>query len=121
MPRTELTANGVMTDLVLLMRLRFTATEDRRWIIGSAIQIFCIYVRAVRPLAPPEKRRSNWLYPISLRSRCTAMRGIADLNPDRTRTGSIRAIDLLRHDALGAKPAGVREDDRAGLDDVFIE
>ena len=32
-----------------------------------------------------------------------------------------RAIDLLRHDALGPKPAGVREDDRAVLGDVFVE
>jgi hypothetical protein len=31
------------------------------------------------------------------------------------------AIDLLRHDALGAKPAGVRKDDRAVLGDMFIE
>jgi hypothetical protein len=33
----------------------------------------------------------------------------------------IGAIDLLRHDALGAKPASVREDDMAVLGDVFIE
>ena len=38
--------------------------------------------------------------------------GIADLDPDAARTGSIGAVDLLRHDAFGAKPAGVCEDDR---------
>jgi hypothetical protein len=41
--------------------------------------------------------------------------------PDTARAGSIGAIDLLRHDALGAEPASVSEDDRAVLDDVFIE
>jgi hypothetical protein len=40
---------------------------------------------------------------------------------DTARAGSIGAIDFLRHDALGPEPAGVREDDRAVLDDVFIE
>jgi hypothetical protein len=45
---------------------------------------------------------------------------IADLDPDTARAGSIRA-NLLRHDALGAKPSGVREDDTAVLCDVFIE
>src|SRR5215813_10187453 len=47
--------------------------------------------------------------------------GIADLDPDAARAGSIRAIELLRHDALGAKPADVREDDRAVLGDVLIK
>jgi hypothetical protein len=37
--------------------------------------------------------------------------GIADLDPDAARTGSIGAIDLLRHDALGPKLAGVRDSD----------
>jgi hypothetical protein len=39
--------------------------------------------------------------------------GIADPDPNTARTGLIRAIDLLRHDALRAKPAGVREDGTA--------
>src|SRR5215475_4823362 len=46
--------------------------------------------------------------------------GIADLDPNRTSTRSICAIDLLRHEVLGAKPAGMREDDRAVLGNVFI-
>jgi hypothetical protein len=33
----------------------------------------------------------------------------------------VGATDVLRHDALGPKPAGVREDDRAALGEVFIE
>src|SRR5215475_9407319 len=47
--------------------------------------------------------------------------GITDLDPDAAQVGSVRAVNLLRHDALGAKPAGVREDDRTVLDDVFVE
>jgi hypothetical protein len=47
--------------------------------------------------------------------------GIADLDPDAARTGAIRAIDLLRHDAFRTKPAGVREDDNAVLGDVFVD
>jgi hypothetical protein len=38
--------------------------------------------------------------------------GIGDLDPDATWTGSIGAVDLLRNDTFGAKPAGMREDDR---------
>jgi hypothetical protein len=48
--RTELTAIGIMADLVLLMRSRITATEDGRWIIGTAIQIRPMDGRAVRRL-----------------------------------------------------------------------
>jgi hypothetical protein len=33
--------------------------------------------------------------------------GIADLDPDAARAGSIGAVDLLRHDALGTEPASV--------------
>jgi hypothetical protein len=47
--------------------------------------------------------------------------GIADLDPDRARTGSISAVDLLRDDTLGAKPASVGENDRAILGNVFVE
>jgi hypothetical protein len=47
--------------------------------------------------------------------------GIAHLDPGRARTGSIRAINLLRHDALGAKPASVLEHCRAIPGDVFVE
>ena len=47
--------------------------------------------------------------------------GIADLDPDAARTGSIRAVDFLRHNPLGAKLAGVREDDSTVLNDVFVE
>jgi hypothetical protein len=47
--------------------------------------------------------------------------GIADLDPGRTRTGSIPAIDSLGNDAFCAKPASVREDDRAVLGDVLVE
>jgi hypothetical protein len=46
---------------------------------------------------------------------------IADLDPDAARAGLIGAIDLFRHDTLGAKPVSVCEDDRAVLGDVFIE
>jgi hypothetical protein len=46
---------------------------------------------------------------------------IADLDPDAARAGSIRAVDLLRHNAFGTEPASVREDDNAVLGDVFIE
>jgi hypothetical protein len=45
----------------------------------------------------------------------------ADLDPDAARTGSIGAVNLLRHDALGAKLTGVREDNSAVLGNVFIE
>lgn len=38
--------------------------------------------------------------------------GLRTLDPEAARAGSIGTIDL-RHDALGPKPAGVREDDRA--------
>src|SRR5882757_11095792 len=38
---------------------------------------------------------------------------IANLDPRRARTGSISAVDTLRHDALGAKPASVGEHHRA--------
>src|SRR5262249_28860114 len=47
--------------------------------------------------------------------------GIADLDPDWARTGSIDAIYPLRDDAFGAEPARVREHRRAALCDVFIE
>jgi hypothetical protein len=47
--------------------------------------------------------------------------GIAHLDPDAARAGSIRTIDLLRHDALSAKPASVRDDDRAVLGNAFVE
>jgi hypothetical protein len=47
--------------------------------------------------------------------------GIADLDPDAARTGLIGAIDLLRHDALGPKPASMGEDGRTILGDVFVE
>ena len=39
--------------------------------------------------------------------------GIADLDLDRARTGSIGAVHLLGDEALGAKPASMRENDRA--------
>jgi hypothetical protein len=45
--------------------------------------------------------------------------GIADLDPDRTSTGSIGAIDLLRHDALDAN-ARMSEHGRPILGDVFV-
>jgi hypothetical protein len=48
--RTALTAISIMADLVLLSRARITATEDRRWIIGTAIQIHLMDVRTVRRL-----------------------------------------------------------------------
>jgi hypothetical protein len=38
----------------------------------------------------------------------------------RSSSGSIGVADLLRHDALSAKPAGVGEDDRAVVGDVFV-
>jgi len=48
-------------------------------------------------------------------------RRIADLDPDRTWTGSISAVYPLGDDAFGAKPASVREDSRAIFGDVFVE
>ena len=48
--------------------------------------------------------------------------GIADLDPDRARTGSVGgAVDLLGDDALGAKPASVGENRSAVLRNVFVE
>jgi hypothetical protein len=47
--------------------------------------------------------------------------GIADLDPDAARAGSIPAVDSFGNDALCANPAGVREDDGAVLGEVFIE
>jgi hypothetical protein len=46
---------------------------------------------------------------------------IAYLDPDAARAGLVGAVDLLRHDALRAKLAGVREDDGAVLDNVFVK
>jgi hypothetical protein len=46
---------------------------------------------------------------------------VADLDPDRTGTGSIGAVYSLGDDALGAKPASVGESSRAIFSDVFIE
>ena len=48
-------------------------------------------------------------------------RGIANLDPDRARTGPIDAIHPLRDDALGAKPASVGENSRTILGDMFVE
>jgi hypothetical protein len=42
--------------------------------------------------------------------------GIADLDPNRARTGSIRAVYPLGDDAFGTKPAGVREDSRPQME-----
>src|SRR5215468_11160708 len=47
--------------------------------------------------------------------------GIVDLDPDWARTGAIGAVNLLGHDALGTKPAGVREHGRAIPDDMLIQ
>jgi hypothetical protein len=47
--------------------------------------------------------------------------GIADLDPDAARASRYVLFDLLRHDALGAKAASVREDETAILGDVFVE
>ena len=47
--------------------------------------------------------------------------GIADLDPDAARARQLGAIDLLRHDALGTKPASVCRDGRAVLSDVFVQ
>jgi hypothetical protein len=46
---------------------------------------------------------------------------IADLNPDAARAGAVGAIDPLRYDALGAKPARVVEHGRPILGEVFVE
>jgi hypothetical protein len=46
---------------------------------------------------------------------------IADLDPHRARTGSIRSVYPLGDDALGTKPAGMSENDRALLANVFVE
>src|SRR5262245_36534244 len=46
---------------------------------------------------------------------------IAHLDPDRARTGSIGAVDLLGDDARGAEPASVGENDRTILSHVFVE
>jgi hypothetical protein len=40
---------------------------------------------------------------------------IANLDPDQARTGPIGSVYPLGHDALGAKPASVGENDRAIL------
>jgi hypothetical protein len=47
--------------------------------------------------------------------------GVPDLDPRRARRRSIRAVDFLGNNALGAKPASVREHGRAILSDVFAE
>ena len=47
--------------------------------------------------------------------------GIADLDPDRTSTGSVGAIHSLRDDALGTKLASVLEHGRTVLGDVLVE
>jgi hypothetical protein len=46
---------------------------------------------------------------------------IAKLDPDAVRAGSIGAIDLLRHDARGAKPAGIGEHGRPIFGNVFVK
>jgi hypothetical protein len=46
---------------------------------------------------------------------------IADLDPEAGEAGSIRAIDPLRHNALGAEPARMGEDSRPIFGNVFIE
>jgi hypothetical protein len=47
--------------------------------------------------------------------------GIAHLDPDRARTGSLGAVDLLGDDPLGTKPASVLEHRRAIPGDMFVE
>jgi hypothetical protein len=44
---------------------------------------------------------------------------IADFDPDAARAGSIGAIDFLRHNALCAQPASVREDAGTVVGDVL--
>src|SRR5260370_984497 len=46
---------------------------------------------------------------------------IAYLDPARARAGPIGAVDSLGDYALGTKPAGVREHDRAILSNMFVE
>jgi hypothetical protein len=48
-------------------------------------------------------------------------RGITDLDPHWAPTGSIGAVHPLGDDALSAKSASVRENDRTILSDVFVE
>jgi hypothetical protein len=43
------------------------------------------------------------------------------LTQDATRARSVRAVDLLRHDALGAKPARIGEHGRPMFDNVFVK
>jgi hypothetical protein len=47
--------------------------------------------------------------------------GIADLDPDAARAGSIRAIDLLRNCALGPKLARMGEHGRPIFGNVFVQ
>ncbi len=62
------------------------------------------------------------LFQFSLRSRCTAMlAGMRTLIQTRQGPDRLGAVDLLRGDALGTKPASVRENSRAIFGDVFIE
>jgi hypothetical protein len=49
------------------------------------------------------------LFHVAQLSLCGDACGIVDFDPDVARAGSIRAIDLHRHDALGAKPASIGE------------
>jgi hypothetical protein len=46
--------------------------------------------------------------------------GIADLDPDRTRTGPVCAVDSLGNDALNAKPVSVRENGGTVLGDCSL-
>jgi hypothetical protein len=47
--------------------------------------------------------------------------GIAYLEPNAARTGLVGAVDPLRHDALGAKPARMSEHSQPIFDNVFVE
>jgi hypothetical protein len=48
-------------------------------------------------------------------------RGIADLDPDAARARQVGAVDLLRHDALGAEPTRVGEHGKAIFGNVFVK
>ena len=51
----------------------------------------------------------TWLRPILKAKDARGLR-VLDLQPHLARTGSVRAFALLRHDALKAELAGMRED-----------
>src|SRR5262249_42530209 len=97
------------------------ATDAHPRSSGNGDQSLLAPTRAIpSPALGPATNPSPHLFRFSLRSRCTAMLAVFR-TLIQTRHGPVGAIDLLRHDALGPKPARMRGHDRPIFGDVFVE